>query len=76
MNDKLQKKFIQDQKQVGNVVLEVTTKQLYVIKKGTTSQTVGELTKEWFGQFENANHAFKDHSLVQYSNNVIEVKEM
>lgn len=68
-------KFIDSCKKRGCVILEVTTKQFYVIEKGT-HQSIDELKKEWFEEYENARHAYKDASLVQYSNKVIEIKEI
>jgi len=68
-------RFIESQKKINYVVFEVTTKQLYVIPKGA-HQSIEELKKEWFVEYENRSHAFKDGCLVQFSNNVIEVKEL
>lgn len=68
--------FVESQKKINNVVLEVTTKQLYVIPKGYTHQLIEGLKKEWFVVYENKSHAFKDSCLVQFSNNVIKVKEL
>lgn len=66
--------FIKNQKK-NNIILEVTTKQLYMIPK-RTHQSLEELKKEWFVEYENRSHAFKDGCLVQFSNNVIDVKEL
>lgn len=66
--------FIKNQKK-NNIILEVTTKQLYIIPK-RTHRSLEELKKEWFVEYENRSHAFKDGCLVQFSNNVIDVKEL
>ena len=69
------KQFLQRMKTEGGTVLEVTTKQLYVIPKRTHA-SINELKKEWFEEYENRSHAFKDANLVSGSNEVIEIKEL
>lgn len=70
------KDLIQHCKENGHTVLEVTTKQLYIIQKGLTTDSVEELEKAWFEEFENRSHAFKDSCLVEFSNEVIKVEEL
>jgi len=60
----------------GDTVLEVTTKQIYIIPKGYTSASIKDLKIEWFETYANRIHAFKDSSLVHGSNEIINIKEL
>jgi len=68
--------FIKGCKKNGDTVLEVTTKQIYVIPKDHSAYSIEELKTEWFETFANKYHAFKDGCLVGGSNKVIDVKEL
>jgi len=63
-------------KKQGDTVLEVITKQLYIIPKGHSADSIEELKTEWFKEFENKRHAFKENCFVGGSNEVIEIKEL
>jgi len=57
-------------------VIKVTTTRYYEIRKGYTSQTISELSEEWFKEYGNSSHAFRDGSLAFeiFNDDAVEIK--
>ena len=67
--------FVDAHKKEGGVVLEVTQKIYYAIPS-YNSLPLEELKKEWFEDFKNRSHAYKDASQIGQKVDIVKIKEL
>ena len=67
--------FFKHHKKEGGRILEVTIKRYYVIPSGESMSTE-DIKKEWFEEYANQSHAYKDASRIGGGDKVVNVKEL
>ena len=67
--------MIETLRKEGEIVIEVTVKQLYILHNSETP-SLGELMDEWFVTYQGRGHAYRDGSHVGGADTVLEVKNL